>query len=260
MKFEVFQVLFSAALERRQHYLSDPSLAPWFKNTALPPIIGFGLPADEAPVHLVTIGLNPSDREVTEGFVPKSDDAKSHWDRQTGYFTRPYRTWFDKAERIVRAASGGEVSYGGVYGTGRRCVHLDVSPLPTAGKFDTVFDASERTPEERARAIDLLKRESDELLRPLVRLLVEKHQLPRVLIMGYCPPAGGSATMKRFWGRGAEFKVRDFGAEAGTRWAVGAWAIGTSLQLPVAFLSKGPSSQAGIGDLERAASRLSPEH
>jgi hypothetical protein len=249
--------MFDAALNRRQRYLADPLLAPWFKDTALPPVIGFGLPADDAPVHLATIALNPSAREVTEGFVPPSDDASAHWGPQTTYFTRPYRSWFDKAERIVRAASGGKVSYGGVYGTGQPCVHLDVSPLPTVGNFDTVFDVSERSREERDAAIALLGQDSRELPRPLLRLLVKQHHLSQALILGYCPPDGGSRTMKRFWRRGAEFTVRASGIEAGTQWAVGEWALGTSSPLPVAFLSKGPSSQAVIGDLEKAASCLS---
>lgn len=257
MRFEDFQGMFDAALQRRQHYLSDPLLAPWFRNEALPPIIGFGLPADDAPVHLATIALNPSDGEVTGGFVPSSDDVESHWERQTGYFSRPYRKWFDKAERLVRAASGGKVSYGGVYGTGLRCVHIDLSPLPTAGKFDTVFDSRERGTEERARAIALLEQETGALLRPLLRLLVTQHQLPRVLFFGYCPPNGGSATMKRFWGRGREFTVHASDVEAGTQWAAGRWALALSVHVQVGFLAKGPSyPRAAIGELEQAASRL----
>ncbi|WP_375742105.1 hypothetical protein NR800_22300 [Corallococcus interemptor] len=257
MKFEDFHEMFNAALQRRQRYLSDPLLAPWFQKEAFPPIIGFGLPADEEPVHLATIALNPSDGEVTGGFVPRTDDAKNQWERQTGYFSRPYRKWFDKAERLVRAASGEQLSYGGVYGTGLRCVHLDLSPLPTAGKFDTVFDSRERSAEERARAISMLEHETGALLRPLLNLLVAQHHLPRVLFFGYCPPEGGSATMKRFWGRGREFTVHASDVEAGTQWAVGNWAIAPSVQVRVGFLAKGPSyARAAIGELEKAASRL----
>jgi hypothetical protein len=256
VNLDSFQPLFNKALAVRQRYLSDALLAPWFQKTPYPPVLGFGLPDGEDPVAVVTLALNPSDDEVKGGYIPASDIPDVQWRAQSDYFRRPYLTWFSKAQRILRVASQAKVSYGGALGHGYKAVHLDLTPFPTEGKFDKVFDAKATTADQRRRAVEMIRGDIAAFLLPLLGVLHQQHGVRSLLLWGYCPRDAGSRTMKQVWGRGDGFTLARTGVAGGIKWAVGEWTIGGGQKFRASFMSQGPSSRASPADLDLAAAEL----
>ena len=209
---------------------------------------------------MITLALNPSAKEFEDKHLPMSDAPEVQWKSQISYFKdNPYRLWFDKAELILKAASQGKCSYGGVMGDGHKCIHLDLSPLPTAGNFDKTYDGFKagQGQEKRVRALQLLEEDSKHILVPTLCNLHKYSNTRKILICGYCPLASGSRTMKEYWKKATHKITVDItGNESGVAWGFGEWKLESGEVFDVGFMSKGPSSMAKLDDLIKAANAL----
>ena len=269
MDLNFFSTIFSVAIENRDNYLTDPYLEPWFQNMKYPPILGFGLPRIDEHIPIVSIGLNPSSCEIKNGHIPADDEVNDQLISQINYFKNPYSSWFNKAEDIINHATGGRVTYGGVYdelSSKPRCTHLDLSPLPTKGMFDSKYGEKNTTQESKNRALQMLNNDFELLLLPMLRHLQARHRTHSVLLFGYCPRCpnsnvAGSMVMKKFWGQQGnttrnKFVVSRNGKARGISWAYGTWHLDDGLKFNIGFLSQGPSSTAKLDNLNAASENL----
>lgn len=178
MNSEQFEPLFRAAVQVRDAYA--PRMAPWFSAAAAawPPVIGFGLPADGVAVPLVTIALNPSNREIELGRVPADNDPAAQWAAQRDYFQRGQLDWFDASDMFLRAAVG-RVHRDGI-------PHLDLAPQPTSTGFDATYDKT-ATATERQVAREFLEAGVRGTLLPMLDLLHAQHGLRCAVLYGFLP-------------------------------------------------------------------------
>lgn len=187
-------------------------------------LIAWGCPVpffgDLVSAHTATVGINPSNREFTDGNgvslkgaeqrLPTLDslgvarwrdvdalDLKKIIDACMRYFRRnPYNRWFKVLEHLLRPAG---LTY---YGARPSACHLDLVPFATAGKWGTLASAERRgllaSSEE---ALGLLVRDSSLQLLVLNGRSVVDHfevlthtQLDRTMMVAWdLPREGGSA-------------------------------------------------------------------
>lgn len=257
MEFADFENLYMTARQIRDDFA--PQMGPWFRGDAAqwPPVIGFGLPSDCREVKLVTVGLNPSHREIENGHIPATDDAKAQWEAQTGYFKgRNQLDWFDRSE-IVLTASGV-----GIYHSNGP-VHLDLSPQPTSGGFDRVYDG-DASGAERKAARRFIEQCITKILLPTLNALVSDNCARVILIYGFVPEVDGHSkkgnrTMRETIGR-VENLFRDIEVDSnpghiaiarGKFNAQNDWISPyPALQkVRIVFLSRGPSYYSGSHEM-----------
>ena len=262
MNLELFASLFASSLQLRDEFA--PQMPPWFTPVSLrwPAVLGFGLPPSGARSSLATVGLNPSNRELARGYVPNSLDPRQQWEAQRDYFSQPrgQLDWFDKSDRFLQAAIGRRHRDG--------IPHLDLSPHPTAGGFDGIYDKN-ATAAEKDVARKFLLRGVNAILLPLLDLLATEHGLKKVVIYGYVPAPTrsaqrGSITMKDFfWHADRPFALMQTDAIGDLKIARGklrtdhGWLAAHSrlALLEFIFLARGPSARSDAADLEVAANR-----
>jgi hypothetical protein len=260
---ESFASLFSKALQIRDEF--TPQMPSWFTHEAMkwPAVLGFGLPPAGAQVPLVTIGLNPSNREVQCGHISSTLDPQQQWEAQRNYFNQPrgQLDWFDKSDRFLQATIGRRHRDG--------TPHLDLSPQPTAGGFDGIYD-KKATPAEKDVAREFLLRSVNTILIPLLDMLVTEHGLAKVVIYGYVPASKkseqrGSITMKDFfWHADTPFSALQTAAVGDLKIARGRiqnrhmWLTNHPrlAKVEFVFLARGPSARSGTADLEAAANKI----
>jgi len=265
MRFEEFKRLYTTACGIRDEFA--PRMGPWFRNGAeqWPPVIGFGLPSDRREVKLVTVGLNPSNREIENGHIPEVDDVNTQWEMQKSYFrSRRQLDWFDRSEMVLTAAGMGTYH-------ATSLVHLDLSPQPTSGGFDRIYD-NEANNAERNTARQFVEQGMAQILLPTLNALVRDNCTRVILIYGFVPEVDGHSkkgnrTMKETIGREENlFQDIEVDSDSG-RIAIARGKFNPrndwvspypALQnLRVVFLSQGPSSRrASDDDLRFVGRRL----
>ena len=256
MDLALFQKLYRAGQELSADVRREVNLAQWF-TCHFPPVVGFGLPTTASqPLRIATVALNPSKREFTGKYLPECDDVNEQWNRQTAYFERPYKSWFDKSEAIVKALAGGRLSH-----YMETVPHLDLLPLASEA-FDSTYD-KRANGKQRQAAISLLSEGLDRILLPVLSDLAQHHGLTHVLLYGYGPQyedqsnseACGSVTMRELFCarpilRADQHPLLVVGQVSGKRMTVrvarGRFVGLTSgfsglHKLTILFMSKGPS-------------------
>lgn len=199
MEFEEFESLYMRACGIRDEFAQR--MRPWFLGDAAqwPPVIGFGLPSDDREVRLVTVGLNPSNREIENGHIQAADDVNTQWAAQTGYFRSENQfDWFDRSEMVLTATGMGTYHAKGH-------VHLDLSSQPTSGGFDRIYD-NEANNAERNAARQFIERCTTQIFLPTLNALVCGNCTRAILIYGFVPETDGHSqkgnrTMKETIGR-----------------------------------------------------------
>lgn len=199
MKFEEFKCFYERACRIRGDFA--PQMRTWFRKGASqwPPVIGFGLPSDNRRAELVTVGLNPSNREIENGHIPAADDVNIQWEAQTRYFENENQLdWFDRSEMVLTAAGVGTY-------LDNNLVHLDLSPQPTSGGFDRIYN-NEANNAERNAARRFIQQGTTKILLPALNTLVRNNSECAILIYGFIPetdshPQMGNRTMKETLGK-----------------------------------------------------------
>lgn len=260
MRFERFEPLLRAAQHVRDAYA--PDMAPWFSDAAAswPPVIGFGLPADGVDVTLVTIALNPSNREIELGHVPADNDPAVQWAAQRDYFQRGQLDWYNASDMFLRAAVG-RVHREGI-------PHLDLAPQPTSSGFDATYDKV-ATPEQRQTALKFLARGVRETLLPTLDLICAHHGLQRAVLYGFVPALTrkelrGSRTMREFFWVNRIFIRTLLDVDAGMHVARGRLDTDHPWLRPhqrlklveFLFVARGPSTVGGGPGLARVGQRV----
>jgi len=199
MEFGEFKSLYTTACELRDEFA--PQMGPWFRKDASqwPPVIGFGLPLDGQKVEMVTVALNPSNLEIEDGHIPETNNVNTQWKKQRDYFKSRNRTkWFDRSEMVLTAAEVGTYHADGH-------VHLDLSPQPTSGGFDGIYD-NQADRAERQVARQFIMQSLAGIFFPILGALVRDNQTRTILTYGFLPRVEGqlpmgSRTMKETIGR-----------------------------------------------------------
>ncbi|RKH11171.1 hypothetical protein D7V97_11850 [Corallococcus sp. CA053C] len=253
MDLAFFISLFARSLQLRDEFV--PQMSPWFEGTSKrwPPVIGFGLPRVGTAAPLVTVALNPSNREIERERIPDSVDVELQWKWQGDYFhqERGQLDWFDKSDAFLEAAVGRRHRDG--------VPHLDLSPQPTAGGFDSIYD-KKASPAQQEAALRFLGLGATTTLLPLLAYLLAEHTLKNVVVYGYLPSRqkstqGGSATMKDFfWEVDRPFTLETTDKSTGLDVGRGklreghAWLKSWPAlrRLDFVFLRRGPSAQGDV--------------
>lgn len=257
MEFADFESLYMTARQVRDEFA--PQMGPWFRKGASqwPPVIGFGLPSDGREVKLVTVGLNPSNREIEGGHIPEVDNVHCQWLIQTNYFEDENQLdWFGRSEMVLEEACVGTYRTNGH-------VHLDLSPQPTSGGFDRIYD-NEANNAERNAARRFIEQSTTQILLPTLNALIRDNCARVILIYGFVPEVDGHSqmgnrTMKATIGR-VENLFRDIEVDSnpgritiarGKFNAQNDWISPyPALQkVRVIFLSRGPSYYSGSREM-----------
>ena len=221
----LFDHFYALGLQHRNTFRDCDALVRWFPQQikSYPPIICFGFPGDpEECIPIVTLGINPSPREISKRCVKKDDDPGVQFKQQATYFERGRLGWFDKAQLILQTLSEDlpreqRATYGGTLGGKRNAVHLDLSPVITAPIYETrnkagkllhaLSDArdyaeqvadielltdyqtdldleSERLAKAPAELRKLLTRGAQEIMEPLLTELIGRHRVKVVIALG----------------------------------------------------------------------------
>ena len=138
------QQIIQDAINQQNALLSGANAQDWRKvlipngsNGVVPPIVWFGDTESEKP-KVVTIGVNPSDREFCDGkgnLLSKSrinlslNIAQLENSYNKYFNNNPYANWFGKKGKVEGFLNGMQASY---YGKGKRqAIHIDLFPFAT---------------------------------------------------------------------------------------------------------------------------------
>ncbi|MDD9854061.1 MAG: hypothetical protein OXU78_08955 [Deltaproteobacteria bacterium] len=269
MRFEEFKRLYTTACKLRDEFA--PQMGPWFRKDASqwPPVIGFGLPSDCRKVKLVTVALNPSNLEIEDGHIPKTNDVNIQWEKQRGYFKSGKKLyWFDRSEMVLKEACVGTYRASDL-------VHLDLSPQPTSDGFDGIYDKiykEDTSSAELETARRFIRCSVEKILLPTLETLARDNDTLSIMIYGFIPKIPGqrlkgSHTMGDILGQEKNlFQNVEVDSGSGNitiaqgefnpqhRWIDGYTALHDA---HVVFLSQGPSSRrASDDDLRFVGRRL----
>lgn len=138
------QQIIQDAINQQNALLSGASIRDWRKvlipngsNGVVPPIVWFGDTKSEKP-KVVTIGVNPSDREFCDGKVNLLSKSRINLsfnivpleNSYNDYFkNNPYASWFGKNGKVEGFLNGMHASYYDKYEF--QAIHIDLFPFAT---------------------------------------------------------------------------------------------------------------------------------